>query len=184
MQHHANVIVRAEEEIFLATSELHDYLSRLADSMLSRFLGSVRCRSDHRRCVQGAFTTCCGAKREKDYYQAQSVIRHCASSPCPADEVGDIVYDRGNPKQMITPHQAVDAKTYMGEKVKLPSPEEIPGCQLEVQNYHCPPVGTFHSKYMVVDRKVAILNSNNIQDRVSSHLPVERMLISPRSTSR
>jgi len=26
-------------------------------------------------------------------------------------------------------------------------------------------LGTFHSKYMVVDRKVALLNSNNIQDR-------------------
>ncbi len=77
------------------------------------------------------------------------------------------MYDRGNPTQTITPHQAVDAKTYMSERVKLPSPEDIPGCLLEVQNYHCPPVGTFHAKYMVVDRKVAILNSNNIQDRVS-----------------
>lgn len=76
------------------------------------------------------------------------------------------MYDRGNPHQIITPHQPVEAKTYTGDRVKLPSPEEIPGCLLEVQNYHCPPVGTFHAKYMVVDRKVAILNSNNIQDRV------------------
>lgn len=77
------------------------------------------------------------------------------------------VYDRGNAQQVIAPHQAVDVKTYTGDKVKLPAPEDIPGCDLQVQNYHQPPVGTFHSKYMVVDRKVAILNSNNIQDRVS-----------------
>lgn len=66
----------------------------------------------------------------------------------------------------------VDEKTYTGDKVKLPHPHEIPGVQLEVLNYHEPPVGTFHSKYMVVDRKIAILNSNNIQDRVN----VEMML--------
>ena len=68
---------------------------------------------------------------------------------------------------MISPHQTVDVKTYTGEKVKLPAPGDIPGIDMEVQNYHVPPVGTFHAKYMVVDRKVVILNSNNIQDRVN-----------------
>lgn len=77
------------------------------------------------------------------------------------------VYDRGNPRQVINPHQAVPAKTYHGEKVALPLPDEIPGIDLEVQNYHFPPVGTFHAKYMIVDRAIALLNSNNIQDRVS-----------------
>ena len=76
------------------------------------------------------------------------------------------VYDRGNPSQVVSPHQPVDVKTYTGAKVKLPAPDEIPGVDLEVQNYHVPPVGTFHAKYMVVDRKVALLSSNNIQDRV------------------
>jgi len=76
------------------------------------------------------------------------------------------VYDRGNPSQVIHPHQLVPEKTYTGEKVKLPAPNEIPGIEMEVVNYHEPPVGTFHAKYMVVDRKVAILQSNNIQDRV------------------
>lgn len=76
---------------------------------------------------------------------------------------------------MIDPHQSVDSKTYHGDKVKLPLPEEIPGLELQVQNYHVPPVGTFHSKYMVVDRKVTILNSNNIQDRVSA----QACLVSP-----
>jgi len=36
-----------------------------------------------------------------------------------------------------------------------------------VMNYHKPALGTFHAKYMVVDRKVALINSNNIQDRVN-----------------
>jgi phosphatidylserine/phosphatidylglycerophosphate/cardiolipin synthase-like enzyme len=78
------------------------------------------------------------------------------------------VYDRGNPSQIVHPHQLVDPHTYTADKVKLPLPDDIPGVELQVQNYHEPPVGTFHAKYMVVDRKIAILNSNNIQDRVSS----------------
>jgi phosphatidylserine/phosphatidylglycerophosphate/cardiolipin synthase-like enzyme len=76
------------------------------------------------------------------------------------------VYDRGNPSQFVHAHQIVPEKTYTGEKVKLPAPHEIPGIVMEVVNYHVPPVGTFHAKYMVVDRKFAILQSNNIQDRV------------------
>ena len=36
-----------------------------------------------------------------------------------------------------------------------------------LQNYHRPIVGTFHAKYMVIDRRVACISSNNIQDRVN-----------------
>lgn len=88
---------------------------------------------------------------------------------------------------MIHPHQPVNAKTYTGDKVKLPHPDDIPGVDLEVQNYHEPPVGTFHAKYMVVDRKIAILNSNNIQDRVSTATRSDRnpnALLMNRSMSR
>lgn len=47
----------------------------------------------------------------------------------------------------------------------IPSPEEIPNISLEVHNYHHIIMGTFHSKFLIVDRKLALLNSNNIQDR-------------------
>ena len=48
--------------------------------------------------------------------------------------------------------------------VRLPHPDDVPGLDLEVVNFHRPVFGTFHAKYMVVDRKIAILQSNNIQD--------------------
>jgi len=83
-----------------------------------------------------------------------------------------IMYDRGNPKQLLSQHQNVEPKVYTGEGVHLVAPNDIPGVQLEVQNYHVPPVGTFHSKYMVVDRKIALLCSNNIQDRVNLEMMV------------
>src|SRR5689334_20556193 len=74
-----------------------------------------------------------------------------------------IIYDRGSPKQLFEPHYYVPEKEYSGENVKLPAPDEIPNIDLQVINFHTPLVGTFHAKYMVVDRKIGILQSNNIQ---------------------
>ena len=53
---------------------------------------------------------------------------------------------------------------YTGPNVRLPSKEEAPHLDMQVQNYHRPMLGTFHSKFMVVDRKIGIVSSNNIQD--------------------
>lgn len=78
-----------------------------------------------------------------------------------------IMYDRGNIKQIVKQHQIVPVSEYTSDSVKLPSPEEVPNIDLEVCNYHQPLLGTFHAKYMVVDRKIALINSNNTQDRVN-----------------
>ncbi|UJR31202.1 hypothetical protein I4U23_018706 [Adineta vaga] len=47
----------------------------------------------------------------------------------------------------------------------IPTPDEIPHISLEINNYHRLIMGTFHSKFMIIDRRIALLNSNNIQDR-------------------
>ncbi|GAA5960569.1 hypothetical protein JCM21900_002846 [Sporobolomyces salmonicolor] len=76
-----------------------------------------------------------------------------------------LMYDRGTPTQVVKQHQLVDEKDYTAERVQLPSKEEIPDIDLEVLNFHRPPVGTFHAKYLIVDREIALLNSNNIQGK-------------------
>lgn len=81
-----------------------------------------------------------------------------------------LIYDRGTPAQLIHDHAPVSPQKW-GD-VGLPKPEELEGIQLEVLNYHRPPLGTFHAKYLVVDRKVACLNSNNIQDRPNVEMMV------------
>ncbi|CAK5279448.1 unnamed protein product [Mycena citricolor] len=73
-------------------------------------------------------------------------------------------YDRGSPRQLFEPHYIVSQKEYTGKNVGLPAPEEIPNIDLQVINYHKPALGTFHCKYMIVDRKYAVLQSDNIQD--------------------
>jgi phosphatidylserine/phosphatidylglycerophosphate/cardiolipin synthase-like enzyme len=66
-------------------------------------------------------------------------------------------------QQAIHNHQHVSASEYSSGKVCLPSPAEIPNIDLEVINFHRPTFGTFHSKFMVVDRKFGCISSNNIQ---------------------
>ncbi|KAF2028218.1 IQ calmodulin-binding motif protein [Setomelanomma holmii] len=75
-----------------------------------------------------------------------------------------IMYDRGNIKQVLDNHQIMTVEQYTGPMVQLPSPSDIPHIDMEVQNFHRPLLGTFHAKYMVVDRKIAVVQSNNIQD--------------------
>jgi phosphatidylserine/phosphatidylglycerophosphate/cardiolipin synthase-like enzyme len=40
----------------------------------------------------------------------------------------------------------------------------MPNVDLAIVNFHRPPLGTFHCKFMVVDRQIATVSSNNIQD--------------------
>lgn len=77
-----------------------------------------------------------------------------------------IVYDRGAIGQLINPHQTVSPSVFADPKgaIRLPHPDDIPNVDLEVVNYHRPPLGTMHAKFMIVDRSIAILQSNNIQD--------------------
>jgi phosphatidylserine/phosphatidylglycerophosphate/cardiolipin synthase-like enzyme len=83
-----------------------------------------------------------------------------------------IIYDRGSPKSALDKHLSVPEKTYSGKNICLPPKAEIPNIDLQVMNYHCPVVGTFHSKYMVVDRKIAILQSNNIMDNENMEMMI------------
>ncbi|KAL5349104.1 hypothetical protein ACLOAV_005392 [Pseudogymnoascus australis] len=84
-----------------------------------------------------------------------------------------IIYDRGSPKQLLEPHYIVSEKEYLGDAVNVPKPEEIPNIDLQVMNYHKPMLGTYHCKYMIVDRKYAILQSNNIQDNDNMEMMIQ-----------
>lgn len=126
-RHMANLIVRAEKEVFLATNF---WIASGAASIITDAIKEL----SRRACERGE----------------RVVVK--------------IMYDRGNIKQVIDNHQIMSPKQYTANAVKLPAPEDIPNIDMEVQNYHRPMLGTFHSKFMVVDRKMAIVQSNNIQD--------------------
>ncbi|KZO91603.1 hypothetical protein CALVIDRAFT_541638 [Calocera viscosa TUFC12733] len=81
-----------------------------------------------------------------------------------------LMYDRGALRQFVHNHTPVPPKGW--KAVDLPDVADIPNLQMEVINFHRPLLGTFHSKYLIVDRKVALLNSNNIQDRPNVEMMV------------
>ena len=81
-----------------------------------------------------------------------------------------IMWDRGELSQAVDNHAMVNQEGR--EALKLPKLDEIPNLILEVINFHRPIMGTFHAKFLIVDRKVALVNSNNIQDRPNLEMMV------------
>ncbi|KAJ5796047.1 uncharacterized protein N7518_004587 [Penicillium psychrosexuale] len=75
-----------------------------------------------------------------------------------------LMYDRGDPRQAWENRLSVHEDQYVGGKVKLPAASEIPNVDLQVINYHRPVFGTFHAKFTVIDRRMALIQSSNIQD--------------------
>ncbi|OMP85693.1 hypothetical protein BK809_0004364 [Diplodia seriata] len=75
-----------------------------------------------------------------------------------------IIYDRGSAKQVFNNHLDVGEAERTAKGIGIPSADQIPNIDIEVINYHRPVLGTFHAKFMVVDRKIGIVCSNNIQD--------------------
>lgn len=75
-----------------------------------------------------------------------------------------VMYDKAGAANLMNPRQHVKTEAFSGEKIQLPHPSEIPNLDFEVCNLHVPLLGTLHAKFMVVDRKVAVIESNNTED--------------------
>ncbi len=135
MRHYAELIVRAEAEIILATNYWENSAS---SSVMADALRKL-------------------SKRVQARNGAKVVMK--------------LMYDRGNLRQAVK--NRIIVKPVYWSRIGLPTEDEIPGVALEVINYHRPLVGTFHAKYLIVDRRVACLNSNNVQDRPNVEMMVQ-----------
>jgi phosphatidylserine/phosphatidylglycerophosphate/cardiolipin synthase-like enzyme len=135
MRHYAELIVRAEAEIFLSTNYWENSASSIILADALRML----------------------SKRVEARGGEKVVMK--------------LMYDRGNLKQAVKHRIAV--MPVFWSRIGLPTEDEIPNVALEVINYHRPLLGTFHAKYLVVDRRVACLNSNNVQDRPNVEMMVQ-----------
>ena len=74
-----------------------------------------------------------------------------------------IMYDRANMKHIFTNHQLQPESVFSGDAIQLPTRAEVPWLDMEVVNFHRPFLGTFHPKFLVVDGRTALMQSNNIQ---------------------
>ncbi|OAQ58870.1 phospholipase D Active site motif protein [Pochonia chlamydosporia 170] len=76
----------------------------------------------------------------------------------------NLMYDSAGPSNIPDSHHRVKPENYTSKSVGLPGPDEIPNVDLEVTSLHTIPLGTLHAKFCVVDRKIAAVMSNNMQD--------------------
>ena len=81
-----------------------------------------------------------------------------------------VIYDKASAKQFINNHQKVSADVYSGDKIQLPKPDEVPNLDMEVSSFHVPLLGTLHAKFMVVDRQIGIVESNNMEDNANMEM--------------
>ncbi|KAH8694364.1 hypothetical protein BGZ61DRAFT_451842 [Ilyonectria robusta] len=83
-----------------------------------------------------------------------------------------IMYDKASPANALNPHQTVHPQTYSSKSIDLPLPEEIPHLDLEVVSLHRLVLGTLHAKFCIVDRKMATIMSNNMEDNDNMEMMV------------
>ncbi|KAJ6445430.1 phospholipase D Active site motif protein [Purpureocillium lavendulum] len=83
-----------------------------------------------------------------------------------------IMYDRAAPTNALDPHQEIKPAAYAATGVQLPAPEEIPHVDLQVVSLHRFFLGTLHAKFCVVDRKMALVMSNNVEDNDNMEMMV------------
>lgn len=147
MRHYADLIVRAETEIFLATNYWENsHSAKIITDSLRELSKRAEARGGPRVIVKLMYDR--GSPRKVLPFRIKAVLQltHFIS-------------------QVVQNHILVKPDAWEDPAVGLPNQKEMPFIDLEVVNYHRPIVGTFHAKYLVIDRKIACINSNNIQDR-------------------
>ncbi|RSL43271.1 hypothetical protein CEP54_015145 [Fusarium duplospermum] len=75
-----------------------------------------------------------------------------------------IMYDKPSLGNIFNSHQWVKPKTFSSSSIQLPAPEEVPFLDVEVMSLHRLVLGTLHAKFCIVDRKMAAIMSNNVED--------------------
>jgi len=75
-----------------------------------------------------------------------------------------IMYDKAGAANLFDAHQVVKPEKYTAKAIQLPHPEDVPHLDLQVVSLHKMVLGTLHAKFCIVDRKVAAVMSNNMED--------------------
>ncbi|CAM6118643.1 unnamed protein product [Calypogeia fissa] len=84
-----------------------------------------------------------------------------------------MMYDKASVANAIDAHHVVKPAAYTRKTIQLPEPEEIPNLDFEVISFHRWVLGTLHTKFCVVDRKVAAVMSNNIEDNDNMEMMIQ-----------
>ena len=81
-----------------------------------------------------------------------------------------IMFDQVGLGNAFDPHQLIKPSAWHDSPIFLPRPENIPWVDLEVMGLHKLPLGTLHCKFCVVDKKIAAVMSNNMEDNANMEM--------------
>lgn len=154
IEHYCDCIVAARREVILLTNYWQGgkNVNRIADA-----LRELNKRVQER--VKQGSTTATDEKKDLPVGTSTTQAK-------PLDKIiVKVMWDRGPQTLADLFRCRKPVPPSMWESNGLPRKDEIPYLDMEILNYHRPLMGTFHAKLLLVDRQVALINSNNIQDR-------------------
>jgi phosphatidylserine/phosphatidylglycerophosphate/cardiolipin synthase-like enzyme len=151
-RHIANCIVRAETEVFLLTNF---WVNSDASALVTNAFRELSKRAGERG-------TKVVVKMMYDRGSVKQVSFPSEVLVCMDDD--DVTDAAAFVSKLLENHQRVPPSEYTNDKVHLPPPDEVPNLDFDLVNFHRPLLGTFHSKFAIFDRKIALLQSSNIQD--------------------
>lgn len=157
IQHYYDCIVAAQKEVVCLTNywQLGKNVDRIADALREL-------NKRHQKRKEDSTTHDSNGTSEADSSNKQ--IR--AKDVKLEDKIiVKIMWDRGPQTLADLFRIRKPVPPELWKKNGLPTEDDIPYLSMEILNYHRPLMGTFHAKLLLVDRQVALINSNNIQDR-------------------
>lgn len=83
-----------------------------------------------------------------------------------------LVYANAGISKLSQPRKLVKPSQFTSKAVGLPDPKDIPNVDLEVMTFHKLPLGTLHAKFCVIDRKSAVVMSNNMEDNDNMEMAI------------
>lgn len=154
IQHYYDCIVAAQKEVICLTNywQLGKNVDRISDAL--RELNRRHQKRKEEKTTQDSNGTESSKKqiRAKDVKLEDKIIVK-------------LMWDRGPQTLADLFRIRKPVPPELWKKNGLPTEDDIPYLSVEILNYHRPLMGTFHAKLLLVDRQVAVINSNNIQDR-------------------
>ncbi|KAK0531098.1 hypothetical protein OC835_003798 [Tilletia horrida] len=168
--HYYDCIISARKEVILLTNYWQggSNVQRIADAL--RELN--RLQAERIKAAAAAAAEPAAASASPSSSSSKSKPDSASSSsrrkkPAPLDQciIVKIMWDRGPQTLADLFRLRKPVPPSMWKSNGLPTQDEIPYLNVEILNYHRPLMGTFHAKLLIVDRQVALINSNNIQDR-------------------
>ncbi|KJZ75342.1 hypothetical protein HIM_05268 [Hirsutella minnesotensis 3608] len=144
VRHCSNLIVRAQREVFFITCSW--------------------CPSVAQQLIKNALIELSRRAGERGQRVVVKIMYDKAAAANAVEARQEVKPKRGMSLSILQP------AGYTSTSIQLPSPDQVPNLDMEVMSFHKLVLGTLHAKFCVVDRQIAVIMSNNIEDNCNMEM--------------